>query len=77
MSKWISVNEKLPKHEGQVLVYNPLGESCGVSIFIAEFYDDGSSIDFHAISGGYDEQGITHWQELPDAPDETNTEINP
>ena len=69
VDRWISVNDRLPEEEGDVLVWIVDGKPDGIhhleSEYIANweygnFYDG----DWNVING------ITHWQPLPEPPKE-------
>lgn len=60
MNEWISVEEKMPEHCTDVLVYN------GKAIFI-DFYDDAFE-EWYCQMGRNHCIPITHWMPLPKRP---------
>lgn len=66
MNKWISVKDSLPENDTNVLVFNPTATNYGCDVFMASFENK----KFRAISGGYWEDGISHWQPLPKSPEQ-------
>lgn len=58
MSKWISVDERLPKDDSVVLVLDN-------NEYIIGWYKDGS---FGEWNGVYELRQVTHWMPLPDPP---------
>lgn len=72
--KWVSVEERLPKHDEEVLVLTAPGTlSLGQNQVVAEYIHPinekfGVFINFYA---GYDDKNllsVTHWQPLPEPP---------
>jgi len=59
--KWISVEERLPEWDEEVLIYNPVG------VYIASRSSDSWSIwDFDGI---HKSDYVTHWRLLPEPPE--------
>ncbi len=80
MSKWISVKDKLPESNVEVLVVNSKGSmSTSKNVGLAQdvigkynrsFYDE--ERDFNSVCasiGGGWSMNVTHWQSLPSAPE--------
>ena len=74
--KWISVGERMPEHDTDVLVLTApgtlsLGQNCVVAEYIHPRMEKyGVFINFYA---GYDDKNIlevTHWMPLPEPPKE-------
>lgn len=74
--KWISVEERMPEHDTDVLVLTApgtlsLGQNCVVAEYIhPRMEKSGVFINFYA---GYDDKNIlavTHWMPLPEPPKE-------
>lgn len=61
VSKWISVNDKLPATRKTVLIYD---EYEGIS---AGYYDSYYA-KFRSIEDIYRSCNVTHWQPLPEPP---------
>jgi len=61
-ARWVSVNERLPEHNGHVLV---IANGCQ-DIGIYQPTRDEWSVLIRERYSGY----VTHWQPLPDPPDE-------
>jgi len=64
MSAWISVKDKLPRKRQVVLVSDGKSVSCGMFRGI----DFGSNENW--IWRGNRDKIVTHWQELPEPPEE-------
>ena len=63
--KWISVKDRLPEHDGEVLAY------CGGNIFIANCPED-EWVVYCLEEGGYSETchvQVDYWMPLPETPD--------
>lgn len=74
MSKWISVKEKLPKYDKNVLVYfNECYTTEQKGLAIAQLWPNKQwEISYNGLDGydiNSDVKTITHWQELPNLPD--------
>ena len=65
MMEWISVKDKLPPNDTEILTYQP--DMKYVSSFSAAWFD---GEDFWYDGNGSPERGITHWMPLPEAPKE-------
>lgn len=61
--EWISVKDRLPEKEIDVLVYN--GVAFSVSALIYKYGNDG----WHERGDGYDYGYVTHWMPLPKSPE--------
>lgn len=64
---WISVKDRLPEHDGEVLAY------CGGNIFIANCPED-EWVVYCLEEGGYSETchvQVDYWMPLPEPPKET------
>ena len=66
MSEWISVKDRLPETEREILIYT----DCEY-IYMARMYEDGEAWPVSNGCGccGYKES-FTHWMPLPEAPKE-------
>ena len=53
MTEWINIKDKLPKKDGRYLVYIPNYKWIGVSSL---------------RNGKWDDNALTHWMPLPEAP---------
>lgn len=67
VNQWISVNDRLPEEEGDVLVWIVDGKPDGIHHLESEYianWEDGNFYDgdWNVING------ITHWQPLPEPP---------
>ena len=65
MSKWISVEDRLPEKQGYYLVYT---EEDGV--FSAEYNPKRERCPWTDESEGYCDFPVTHWMPLPEPPKE-------
>lgn len=61
---WISVEERLPEEDENVLVYGPWGIGNGYSL--AFWYDSA----WNDVDSGYPLDNVSHWMPLPDPPKE-------
>lgn len=68
MSKWISVDDKLPKDGKTVLVYSNFGEifTCRKSVIVAK--NAGGEFRRKIGVGKVKHEVFTHWQPLPSPP---------
>jgi hypothetical protein len=63
--RWISVKEKLPDNDRDVLIYSPYHERERQ----VGYYGQASEMFFYEQDDGSDSSiVVTHWQELPDKP---------
>lgn len=63
LGAWVSVNDRLPEPETDVLCAGTFG----VPLFVAALFD-GNWESF--IDGGEKAREVTHWQPLPEAPND-------
>ena len=71
--RWISVEDRLPKEEGLVLVIangKPMNNITLVDAYeLGEYTDEGWIIDAWP---GWEDAQVTHWMPLPEPPKEDN-----
>ena len=64
MNQWISVNDRLPKHRGDVLIfYDKHGGEYGIGWFSCENHDP-----YWVMGGAMLPYNVTHWMPLPEPP---------
>jgi len=63
--EWISVNERMPEHNGAVLCCNAQDKDCPVCIGVQVANEQS---DFYLFEIGEISTMITHWMELPKLP---------
>jgi len=67
MNEWISVKERLPKEEEEVLTFGRLG--CVVGYYSEELNDwQATYADCETGEPWLKDGEVTHWMDLPDAP---------
>ena len=64
MNEWISVDDRLPKCQGSYLVCKTYGD--GVGVVMIDMY----SRNFYSNGFDWTINDITHWQPLPEPPQE-------
>ena len=70
--KWISVKERLPEYDDEVLCFR--GEHIGVLIDVYTYKGDDKWEDTYGNWWYGDLEGITHWMPLPEAPKAENAD---
>ena len=66
--KWISVKDRMPDHNNEVLVYAPELDIIGPEL-IGNYFDDDetwTAYDFHETNMN---AKVTHWMPLPNPPE--------
>lgn len=76
-SEWISINDRMPEMETQVLVYGTIHEQNDIYLaeyFVVNHYRDNELIDIKVEAWeslwGYEVENVTHWMPLPSPPGE-------
>lgn len=69
MSPWISVEDRLPQHEGEYLC---MVKGCGIRI--RKFIIWPSQNRQVWVSNGSETKKVTHWMPLPELPEELTDE---
>jgi hypothetical protein len=72
--KWISVKDRLPDKVGKYIIYKNWTKPI-INIFRFHAYDIYSkNTDHHRLrfvnGSGFDDEHVTHWMPLPDAPED-------
>ncbi len=73
MSKWISVNDKLPSGDKNIILFDGNEVFCGTISFLSSgnHYWGNQACDGYCY-GTYEKGEITHWMELPNPPENEN-----
>ncbi len=66
MAEWISVKDRLPEKEQEVLCY--CGEFIGDLIKVYTYMGNDKWEDDYGYFGSAKEEGISHWMPLPEPP---------
>ena len=69
MSEWISVEDRLPPPEVEVLWWNKTAHQAGVSNWKYMSYCDDTTIEW-GDAGNVSIKNFTHWMPLPKPPEE-------
>lgn len=69
MSEWISVKDRLPEENRNVLVFSDLWTVVGAQIKEGLWVNDAGGTDLVTSKRGQDSE-VTHWMELPAPPKE-------
>lgn len=67
--QWISVSDRLPEENQNVLVFSDLWTVVGAQIKEGLWVNDAGGTDLVTSKRGQDSE-VTHWMELPEAPNE-------
>ena len=67
MANWIKCSERMPEHGMPVLVVGAIGNTVQNNVYE---WDGNTWSDFRNDYGEHGPSTITHWQPLPEAPNE-------